>query len=221
LIGGFLLASILGTFLLNVTLYVVAKNIGFTTEIRYYGVHFYRADYSTCDTIGKYMSQIKAKQHFPGEEKLHEVSRAYSLINSSVLLQNMLIGTIGFILLFLYRKSLKKYEELKIGHWILVFLALFWLTKCFILITWLLHYFLHGKFGYNLWEYIAYYLHVPALLLIVAAGLTGFAILAIIIFRFIPLKQRLTFIISGITSGSLSIGLWLFWSLILAPKITA
>lgn len=222
--GGFIVTIVIGVFSINTCLYVTAKSVGDSTQIKYDGVHYFllENDYNSCDTIAKYITQIKAGQDFPGEEKLNKFSKKViynnALINLSFLLETMLTGSVAFILLVFYRNSLEMQGELKTRYWILIFLALFWLFESFIFVVWLLDYILKGNFVQSIpWRYVAYLFHIPQWLLVTLAGLIGFVVLATIIFRFIPFKQRFTFIISGIIGGGLSIFLCFLWLYVIGP----
>jgi hypothetical protein len=207
LLGGFIAASLLGLFLINTSVCLIAKNLNYST-VRYYGIasHIYDSAtraYHSCDTIHKYKKEMKARQDFPAKQSLIAFSRKMDYNSAAIglgaLLLTSLIGTIAFILLLLSKKSIKKQEELKKPQWVLVFLSLFWIPASGPLLWLLISFILYHRLTIGTpWYYISgWLLHIPEWPLDVASGLIGPSILLFIIFRLIPLKQRLTFIAAG------------------------
>ena len=126
-------------------------------------------------------------------------------------LQTVLTGTTGFFLLFVFRKSFDKAARLSVGQWILIFISLFWLRQTANFIIHLGAYVLTGKLHRRDEWAISRALHLSGWAIPAATALIGVVILAIIIFKFIPLSQRFTFVISGIIGGTLGYFCWLVW----------
>jgi len=121
-------------------------------------------------------------------------------------LQTMLTGTVGF--LFLYH-SPNPSVRLSFLQWVLIFLSLFWLRQSANFILWIGEYLYTGQFGTNGDEIkLSLYLHLPSWVMVSTTGLVGFIILAVVLFRFTPVSQRLTFILSGLIGGTCG---YLFW----------
>jgi hypothetical protein len=121
-------------------------------------------------------------------------------------LQTMFTGTIGLLLLYSSRKSV---ERLSLKQWVFIFLSLFWLRQSANFIVWVASYLITGRLRTNGDEVqLTLYLDLPGWLLMVVTALAGFIVLAIVLFKFIPKKQRFTFILSGLIGGILG---YLFW----------
>jgi hypothetical protein len=124
-------------------------------------------------------------------------------------LQTMLTGTIAF--LFLYN-SPKPTGKLSPGQWTLAFLSLFWLRQSANFVIWIVQYLITGFFGDRTDEInLSVYLHLPFWSIISITAITGLVVLTIVLFRFIPKPQRLTFILSGLTGGISGYLLWLVY----------
>lgn len=123
-------------------------------------------------------------------------------------LQTMLTGTIGLILLFLWRKKFNLEQSLSWGQWALIFITLFWLRQSanMIMATPGL---LAGRLLRGDESYIAYLLRWPLYSVSVVTGFIGLWVLATVILRFIPRKHRLTFMLAGLTGGVTGFWLWL------------
>lgn len=121
--------------------------------------------------------------------------------------QTILTSIIGLVILYLRRERLK--ISFKIIDWLAVFLSLFILRLVFNFITALYSTLMYSTsnfdgdefnisrlMGYNEWL-------VPSM-----AMIFGLIIVLIVVFRFIPLKYRFTFIVSGLIGGILGYIIW-------------
>ena len=125
-------------------------------------------------------------------------------------IQTILTGTLGIILLYVYRKTFYQIEKLFIFQWTIIFMSLFWLRQVCNLFTWILFYFINGKFGVRGDEIkLAKYLELPNWSILLLTALIGGLVLSIVILKFIPKKVRLTFIVSGLFGGISGYILWL------------
>ena len=130
------------------------------------------------------------------------------LILSGGPLQTMLTGTIGLILLFLWRKKFNLDQNLLWGQWTLIFITLFWLRQSANMVM-AIPELLTGKLLRGDEFRIAYHLKWPLYSISVVAGLIGLLVLTIVILRFIPQKQRVTFMLAGLAGGIIGFWLWL------------
>jgi hypothetical protein len=145
-----------------------------------------------------------------------EVTNEFRVITAAGPLQTMFAGTAGLLLLFLFGKRNNKREQLSIIQWVLVLLSLFWLREIFNLVF---EFFRWQKSGLNITGdeiRLAESFCWPRLSIYSVASVISLAVLSIVIFRFIPLKQRLTFIAAGLTGGLA--GAWL-WLVALGPRL--
>ncbi len=204
----FILATVIGTLSHECGHYIVAKSLGYKANLHYASAYWY--DPGSFDSINalttKYWKQIEEGSSFPGKEKYDQVIRKYSndglLITVGGPLQSLLTGTIGLMLLFVWKKSFKAEQNLTPRQWTLVFITLFWLRQAANLIVGLGSYLLTKELSYKGDEIkIALKLGLPFWSLIIITGSIGILVLLIVIFKFIPKRQRQTFLLSGVAGG--------------------
>jgi hypothetical protein len=141
----------------------------------------------------------------------------YFLFTCAGPLQTLLTGTIGSLLLILNRRSIQAADKLSPGQWILVFLSLFWLREPANLAMLICKYIMTGEIpGEGDEIEIARYLDLPAVSILISCALIGLIICVVVVFRFIPYKQRLTFLLAAFT-GSLT-G-YVFWLMLFGKYI--
>lgn len=125
-------------------------------------------------------------------------------------LQTMLIGTIGILFLLVYRKNFQNKTALSVNQWAIVFTTLFWLRQVMNFAVWMGGYWLNGNFSDSPDEIrLAQQLELPVWSITCLTAITGLIILAWVFFKFIPDKQKMTFILSGFTGGLVGYVLWL------------
>jgi len=123
--------------------------------------------------------------------------------------QTMLTGTLGVMLLFIFRRSFFRSDNLSSGQWIIIFISLFWLRQTVNFCIWIGGYIINGSFYSDSDEVnIARYFKVPDWTIITVTAAIGVIILAVVTFRFVPNGQRLIFLLSGLIGGILG---YLFW----------
>lgn len=98
----------------------------------------------------------------------------------------------------------------------MIFLTLFWLRQTANFSIWLIDYLSTGDLSGPDEVYLAKKLELPYWLLMAITGVIGGVVLAIVVFKFIPLRQRFTFIVSGIFGG---ISGYLLWLELLGPVV--
>lgn len=126
--------------------------------------------------------------------------------------ETMIVGSIGLLLLFASKRSFRQCEKLRDGHWVLIFMALFWLRQTANLVVWLGSYLITKKFSQRGDEIkLATTFGFPFWFLAVITGLLGFVVLAVVLFKFVPSPQRLTFIAAGLVGGVAGYIIWLDW----------
>lgn len=132
-------------------------------------------------------------------------------------LQTILTGLIGLTILFI-RKSQIKAFGLKIIDWLAVFLSLFWLREVFNLVTSIGSELIspEGSYFGGDEKYISYGLNLWEGTIPIILGLFGLIISLFVIFKIIPNRLRLTFIVSGFIGGVVGFILWMD---ILGPKL--
>jgi hypothetical protein len=215
---GFIAFTIIGTVSHESGHYVVARCLGYKAGINYKSTYFFLND-TTNEAFIKshwqlYQKQIKAKQKFPDQEKWDSLMLKRQHDNFWITLggaaQTMLTGTIGLILLFFFRRRYFSSQKLSFLLWVLIFITLFWLRQAanfFVGVTNLL---LHGSIRSHSDEFIlARYLNYPRWSISIITASIALIVLVLVIFKFIPLKQRFTFILAGLVGGVSGYLLWL------------
>lgn len=178
--------------------FIFATVIGTVTHE--YG-HFFAA---------KFMG-IEAKVHYAYTSIYQHISKTEEFIFTlGGPLQTMTTGTIGLILLYANRSGILRLNKLKISHWTFVFLALFWLRQPANFAMYLIGYLITGKYSKRGDEIqLADYLNMPDWSIAFATAAIGVVVAMLVIFKFIPVDQRFTFIISGLIGGTLGFYSWL------------
>jgi hypothetical protein len=125
-------------------------------------------------------------------------------------LQTMLTGTIGLLLLFVFRNSFRQTERLSFKLWTVLFISLFWLRQLANFAVWFGSCVFTGQFSQKGDEIkLAHFLRLPGWSIITVTAIISVFVLTLIFFKFIPIKQRLTFILSGLSGGIAGYYLWL------------
>lgn len=185
---GFILATITGTVTHELAHYITASITGHPAQLHYASTTVLAID-------GKPMIDSES-----------------FLITLAGPLQTMITGSIGFLLLLIYRKSFQRGDRLHTSQWLMVFVSLFWLRQVAVFLLWIGNYLVTGETSGRGDEIkLSRYLSLPGWFLISITAVTGICITLIIIFRFIPVKQRKVFIVSGITGGIAGYLLWMQW----------
>jgi hypothetical protein len=218
----FIIATVIGTLSHEFGHYIFARAAGYKSSIHYAYTHV--DDLGLADSINnistRYSKELEEGSYFPGKDEYDKLIRLYTnnsrWISIGGPLQTLLTGTIGLILLFVYKRSFKQKERLNARQWILIFLTLFWLRQTTNMIIWIGSSLLMNRYHHSDEIGIALKLGLPHWLLLVATGLIGLVILAVVVFKFIPKTQWLTFVISGIVGG---IAGYILWLILLGPVL--
>lgn len=181
--------TVIGTLSHELGHYLAAKHFGYHAWINY--------AYSNWDTYDP--------NEVVPEENIFYITLAGPL-------ETIITGTLGLLLLFAFRRSFENATQLNLKQWGCIFLTLFWLRPLTNLFTWIAGYFITGRFLKGGDEIrMAQYLHLPEWSLLVLTALIGALVLMLVLFKFIPSKQRLTFILAGLSGGIFGYCVWLLW----------
>ena len=188
LISAFILFTIIGTISHEFGHYLAAKYIGLDAKIHYGYTSFIIPD--------DFSGVISRADRF--------------LLTLGGPLQTIFTGILGLFLLYINRKTIKSLEKLKTIHWIYVLLSLFWLRQTANFVMWIRAYFIRGSFSKSMDEIkLARNLEIHEWSIIFPTAVLGFLITVYVIFRYIPLHQRFTFVLSGLLGGVSGYYLWL------------
>ena len=186
LILGFMASTIIGTISHEAGHYITAKALGYHARINYM---------STIDIL-----PINGKLTDPKERML---------ITLGGPVQTILTGTIGLVLLFFFRRSFQSASKLNLKQWLIIFITLFWLRQTANFVIWVSNYFINGQFLTRGDEVkLARYFGLPEATIVTITALAGAIILFTVIFKFIPIAQRFTFILAGLFGGIAGYLLW-------------
>lgn len=233
---GFVLFTIIGTVSHEYGHIIVAKSLGYETTLHYGSMNSYPKGYLEDENVIAFKNLSKdyvGIEYDSWPKEIQEKAEEYNNIlekrywneesNDSLFitiggpLQTILTGTIGLLMLVLRRKSIYK-NGIKTLDWLFVFLSLFWLREIFNLVTsiggelispngtWFGGDELHISQELNLWSGT-----IPIIL-----ATLGILVAIYVIFKIIPKKIRLTFILSGIIGGIMG---FILWMNIIGPKI--
>ncbi len=215
LIISFIFMTIIGTLSHEFGHYAVSKFLGYDATINYKSTQYFdkEAEIYLKNTYQKYQNEIKNNDNFPEKEQffkiLHKKTNNSFWITLGGPVQTMLTGTIGLVLLIVYRKKQKNKEELDLWGWILIFLSLFWLRQIANLAMAIMDFLIKGRLPFGGDEMkLAIHLQLNVWSIQVITGLLGLFVLIIVI-NTIPKSKISTFLISGLIGGGLGYYLWL------------
>jgi len=228
----FIAMTIIGTMTYCLGGYFAVRSLGYNTKIHYAYVSYPCLNkemtpfYDTMQSIrARYSEEMKNNQDFPEKEKynaavdgFNKIIHKGNFITSVSILTPVLIGTIGFILLIIFRRRYKDKSSLSFWQWGLIFKSLFWLRSSFMLVCGLIGMIIY-KFGFSRLNdhHVSILFGWSPFLYPVLSGSIGLIILATVVFKFIPKEQRLTFLVSGLFGGISGIYLWAFLGKLILP----
>ena len=233
---GFVLFTIIGTVTHEYGHIVVAKSLGYETTLHYGSMNSYPKGYLddndvialenlTKDYIDiKYENwpieiKEKAEEYYDILDKRYwnEKSSDGLFITIGGPLQTILTGTIGLLILIWRRKTIYKHG-MKINDWLFVFLSLFWLREIFNLVTSIGGELIspNGNWFGGDELYISQELNLWSGTISLILATLGVIVAIYVIFIIIPIKNRRTFILSGIIGGISGFSLWMY---LIGPKI--
>ena len=195
--------------------YSVSKLLGYEASIDYQSSTYWDDDFNEYfkDTYGKYSNEIKNDLAFPGKDKYEKAVQKYQSDTFWIILggplETILTGSIGFMLLLVYRKRFITSDQVHFRGWTLVFMSLFWLRQVSNLFMVVMTLLLKRQPSLRGDEMrLARHLHINIWTLQLATGLIGLSIFTIVL-RFLPKTVIMTFLISGLIGGVLGYYLWL------------
>ena len=213
---GFILFTVLGTITHELGHFTFAKLLGHEASISYNKTHWIDdTDLHRFDSIyDRYSSEIAKGVEYPAKKEFEDMimksSRDSLLISLGGPLQTMLSGTIGVLMLLRYRKYFSASTKLNFKQWLIIFISLFWLRQIFNFIHSLFVFLLKGYFPSRNDEVkISVELGINKLSITSSTALIAIIILCLAL-KFIPIRQRLTFLISGLIGGIIGFYVWFY-----------
>lgn len=194
---------------------VVAESLGYDTVLHYGSMNFDNSALNDkLDSI--YVNnQFQIENDLPYEQSqefdktLTKLGKDGFLVTLGGPLQTLFTGTIGLVILLVRRRKIRK-QGLKLGDWLAVFLSLFWLREVFNLLHSVLFEILYKQGNYFGGDemYISEYAGLGPGSLPIVLGIIGLFISLFVIFRILPSKLQIPFILSGIIGGMTGFILW-------------
>lgn len=216
LIMGFILFTIIGTLSHELGHFAFAKLLGHEASINY--AFTQSTDVSTETKLEeiykKYSNKLPKGIDYP-EKKEYETLMSKLLHDDFIItlggpLQTMLTGTIGFMLMYYQRKKYWNATKLNLQQWLIIFITLFWLRQLFNFVQGSLEYLFVGRFPTSNDEVnLANHLHIHQLSITSLSAAISAALLCLVVFKYIPIPQRFTFIVSACIGGLLGFCIWL------------
>ena len=219
----FILFTAIGTVSHEYGHIILAKSLGYKTTLHFGSMNYDsgKLNDKLIQIYKKYGTEIKNNIDFEKrteyETRIERLKSNRLLITIGGPLQTIFTGIIGLIILLWRRKQIHQ-NGLKIIDWLAVFLSLFWLREVFNVSMSISREIIspNGTWfggdekiisqGFELWPGT-----FPILL-----GLLGLLISIFVIFKIIPNKIRLTFILSGFIGGIIG---FILWMNIIGPKL--
>jgi hypothetical protein len=185
LFAAFIIFTVIGTLTHEFGHYIMAKSLGWNATI-----HYNHTSYSINSNTPEDSDPIIVALGGPAE--------------------TMLTGSVGLLLILIYRKTFLNTEKLSLKQWLLVFFSLFWLREVCNFLIGCCYYLIEGRLlkrgdeaglAINLgWHPMS----IPCI-----TALLGFIAFSVA-FYFIPRKQRFTFLISLCIGALIGYALWLY-----------
>lgn len=220
---GFILCTVIGTVSHESGHYIVGKYLGHDAKLHYASTSYNKSDKSKeYDVfIEKNKDKIQAQEKSPEKDKYSEIAELkrqeslFLVLGGPVL--TILMGTIGFLILWFKRKKIYRKYNLSSSNWISIFLAFFWSRQVFNFIAsadMLLQ--AEETFYKSDEPRISQLLNLPFWSIGLLTCIIGLLILSWICFKIIPIRQRLTFILAGLAGSAAG---WCLWMYKLGPII--
>jgi hypothetical protein len=221
LIITFIIMTVIGTLSHELGHYSMAKLLGYEAKINYGSSHFWgkEVDYIR-EVNGQYSYQIKNGIDFPEKESYLKYCEIYwsnqFWITLGGPLQTMASGSIGLVLLLIYRKRLIINERVSVLGWVFVFMSLFWLRQVANLANAFFRYLINGNLSHLGDEVrLALHLHINPWTIQIITGILGLLVLFFVL-KTLPRKIVPAFLLFGFIGG---ISGYYFWLIKFGPII--
>lgn len=222
-IGVFMMFTVIGTLSHECGHILVAKYKGYETKLHYASMNYYDNDMRdyVAEVYTNHEAAIKNNEDFEGkiayETAVNKYQKDSLLITLGGPLQTTLTGMIGLLLLF-YRKKRIHQQGFQLVDWLGVFLALFWLREVFNLVTSIVGRLFTSKgsfFGGDEMT-IAVMLDIWPGTIALLLGTIGLIVSLFVMFKVVPAKLRVHFILGGLIGGISGFTLWMY---VLGPRL--
>lgn len=208
----FLFLTIFGTLHHELGHIITAKILKYDTVLHYSSMEW-NNDFKekVMEFYLKNQSIIEERKSFPNSHQyyknLDKIEHDEYLIVLGGVFFTVITASSSFFLLALHKKNLKK-----IPFWSLVFLSMFWSRQIFNLLKGVLQFFFKksNPFFWGDEQKLSAYLNLYNGTFSMLLGLLGIIIVAFILFKIIPSKDRFSFTIAAFTGSLMGYVLWMF-----------
>lgn len=213
---GFIICTAAGTLSHEGGHCIVAKILGQDVRLHYASMNHINTEKR--DSLKTYFNKHRDKiRTDKSSQEFHTFQQMYSdyvyedfLVILGGPVQTMLTGTIGFAILWLNRKKIYRRYTLPFAAWVSIFLAFFWSRQLFNFIFSLDTIFTTQKIRFRSDEpRLSLYMDLPHWAFGLAAFITGSLIVRWVVFKVIPIRHRLTFILAGLAGSAAGWYLWM------------
>ncbi len=213
----FIAFTIIGTLTHELGHYSAAKLLGLKPNLHYQSVSLQLSnnDIELDKIYSLYQKEINSKQDFPAKKRFDELvgieTKNDLIFDAAGPIQTMLTGTIGFILLFIYRKNFFASQKLNLKQWLLIICSLFWLREVFNTTMAICSFIITKDSDFSGDEFIlSQHYSLPSFTFPIITAIIGIVICLIVVFKFIPTTQRKIFIGAGLLGVTIGFGLWMY-----------
>ncbi|MDP2721917.1 MAG: hypothetical protein Q8O72_04090 [Bacteroidales bacterium] len=212
----FILFTAIGTVSHEYGHIIVAESVGYKTTLHYRSMNYDSGElndkhleiYNHNRTEIENGTDFKKKSEY--ESGVEKLKFDGFLVTIGGPFQTTFTGVAGLLILLFRRKKIGEYG-LNLLDWLAVFLSLFWLREFFNLVMSVVSeiIFPNGSYFGGDEQNISYYLNLWEGTISIILGIAGLAISLFVIFKIVPNRLRLTFILSGLLGGIIGFILWM------------
>jgi hypothetical protein len=212
--GLFIAFTVIGTITHECGHALVARHYGYRPHIGYAYTNYDVSQEARLDSLwARYGTEITSRLYFPDSTFFWNAERGMASKNIRITwggpVQTMLTGTVGVLLLLILWRRYRRAERLSGGLWLIVFSALFWLRQTTNFMLAMAGWLFTGHLSNSADEVqLARAYGLPGYSISGFTGASGINILGVV-YCAIPEKQRLTFLLGGLTGGTIGYVLWL------------
>lgn len=207
----FMVCTVIGTLSHEGGHYLVGKALGFKPTFHYGSVNPRAAgDLESLWALRTELSEDEFREQWLHAIARHQRHRFMFTLGGP--LQTMLTGTIGLILILIFSRHYRNKDRLGLWLWAPIFLSLFWLRQSFNLASGAIYLLKNGyRSGRDDESKLSFYFGLPQSSILIVTGIIGLLVLAFIVLKYVPERNRATFIAAGLAGGGLGFPIWFFW----------
>jgi hypothetical protein len=202
-ICGFIFATIVGTVSHEYGHIAVAKFLGYDTKLHYNKMSYTKSPYYLHQNVVDSLTS----DEFEPLKKERVLESHWITLGGPI--QTILVGVMGFVILWFRRKKRLKFDW---KDWVSVFLTFFLARQVFNFVVQILFYVNTGEHQLSGDEVsLAQYLEWPMYSIAFSTCLFSILLCCITVFIFMPKLYRIRFIFSGVLGCGIGYFVWMVW----------